>query len=1089
MNKQIVPYFALIFGMFCTGVSAQSVLDSIYFQHIKTGLAQSSATEIYEDSHGFLWIGTPNGLNKYDGTEFQLFEKSVDGESGLNDGYVEDIYEDEEGLLYFGTNKGLNIYDRNINTVKSYPFKSQGQILQTKYIGAISKSGNSLWLGTDNEGVYQYNILTGETKQIIFDDLNKNGPTNRYIVELFPIEHDKLLMITQASVYVINNELQVVSQINGNYNIRSAIRITDYEYLLGSNNGEFIELSVLPDYNLEAKSRSISPGHSVLSMARDAHGNIWLGIENDGLTIYSPRTGEFNKIKVQLSKPNSISSNSIWSIHKASNGVMWLGPFKNGLSFYDPEYFKFKLYKTDPFDPNSLSNNLVNSFLEADDGNLWIGTDGGGLNYWDRKKNRFEVFSEANGKLHADVVLSLLKDNKGQLWVGSWAKGVAIMDPKTKKFKVLNTQNSFLGSNNVTDMLQDKLGRIWIVTLFGGVHVYYPDSGRYQHVSMRSEKDGSETITVARILEDKEGQIWVGSQTAGLFRLAEENDKWIPVHYHSFAKKRPISNDFVNTIVQDRFGDLWVGTQVGLNKFVPETDSFETFTKKDGLINDAIKGIIVDKQGNLWLSTGNGIIKYDEITGTSEHYNIDDGLQGNEFNASSCYLTSDDELVFGGSNGFNIFRPDQVQKRQDVPEVFISGLRIFNKVVEPNDEFGVLKYDISQTDTLELDYHHDVVNFEFHTLTYRHPERVNYAYFLEGFESEWNYVGDDNNATYTNLSPGDYTLRIKSTNSDGVWVDNETSLVLHITPPIWLTWWFQTLVAISLLLAFYLTYRFRVRSLKRYQLKLERKIHERTRELQSKHKKLMKAADELTQKNEEIQRFAYAVSHDLKSPINGIKGITNLIPFEIDMKKHAQMEEYVQYIEDTCDTMSDLIADITKIARIGKIENKNELLNSNHIIRLAQNLVHGRITEKKVNVYIEDKLPSIHGDRNRIIRVFENLIDNAVKYMGEQKDPVIRIEAKQMGDFNRFLVIDNGSGMDDSDLEKLFTPFERFHGSVEGSGLGLFMVKRIIESHEGTIMAESAGKGRGTTFVVSFPVAKQAKNEDADEENKVEINK
>ena len=1052
-------------------------------------MSQSSATEIFEDSHGFLWIGTPNGINKYDGTEFQLFEKSTDGETGLTDGYIEHIYEDEGGLLYIGTNQGLNLYDRKINTVKPYPFKSQGQILQTKYIGAITRTADLLWLGTDNAGVYRYDIKTGETKQILFDEIDKNGPSNHYIVELFPVEHNKLLIITQASVYVINHELQVISQIPEPQNISSAIRKTDYEFLLGSHGGEYIELSVLPDYSLVDKAKMISPGHTILSLAQDPNDNIWLGSENDGLTIYSPRTGEFTKLRAEISKPNSISSNSIWSIHKSNNGVMWLGPFKNGLSFYDPDYYKFKLYKTDPFNPNSLSNNLVNCFMEADNGDLWIGTDGGGMNYWDRDKDHFVTYSKANGNLHTDVVLSLLRDNKNQLWIGSWANGLAIMDLKTKSYRVLNKQNSFLGSNNVTDMLQDRKGRIWLVTLFGGVHVYYPESGRYQHVSVRSEKDGSETITVARLMEDKEGQIWVGSQTSGLFRLIENDDKWVPVHYHSFNKERTISNDFINTMTEDRFGTLWIGTQAGLNKYVPETDSFETFTREEGLKNDAIKGIIADNKGFLWLSTGYGIIKFDEISGISEHYNIDDGLQGNEFNASSCYLTSEEQLVFGGINGFNIFRPDEVEKRKDIPEVFISGLRIFNKPVHPNDEFGVLQYDISQTDTLTLAYDQDILNFEFHTLTYRHPERVNFAYFLDGFETEWNYVENDNHATYTNLSPGKYTLRIKSTNSDGVWIDNETTLVLIITPPFWLTCWFQSLMALIFILSIYLTYRLRVQSLKRYQIKLERKIDERTQELQSKHKKLMAAADELTLKNEEIQRFAYAVSHDLKSPINGIKGITNLIPFEIDFKEHKQMEEYVQYIEDTCDTMTELIADITKIAKLGKIENKNEILNANHIVRLAQNLVHGRITEKKVKVYVDEKLPSILGDRNRILRVFENLIDNAVKYMGDQKDPAIRIEAKSIGESNRFLVIDNGSGMEESELERLFTPFERFHGSVEGSGLGLFMVKKIIESHQGTIIATSEGKGRGATFVVSFPLADKARLKAAETENKLEINK
>ncbi|MEM9000796.1 MAG: two-component regulator propeller domain-containing protein [Bacteroidota bacterium] len=1060
----------LFFALSIVPLTAQSILDTLSFQHIKTGMVQSSVSQIYEDSHGFLWIGTPSGLNRYDGTEFQVFEKSMDGVLGLTDGYVESIYEDIEGSLYIGTNQGLNIYDRKINVVKPYPFLAEGQILRTKYIGAIARSNDFLWLGTDNGGLYRYHIKTGETKQIRFNQIYSDGPSNHYIVEVFPINGNNVLFMTQASVYIINADLQVISQIDQPQNISSVFQISETEYLLGSHNGELVELKVQDNLGLMTKTIPINPGHSILALAQDTHGNIWLGTENAGLSIYSTKTGSIDNLQVQASKPHSISSNSIWSILKAKNGVIWLGPYKNGLSFYDPEYYKFKHYKTDPFNPSSLSNNIVNTFAKADNDNLWIGTDGGGLNYWNRNENTFEVYSLNNGKLHTDVVLSLLNDDQQQLWIGSWAKGLAIMDLNTKNIRLWNKENSFLGSNNVTDMLQDRKGRIWIVTLFGGVHIYYPENGTYEHVSIRSERDGSKIITVARLLEDDKGHIWVGSQTSGLFRLVENNDKWVPVHYHTFHEKRAISNDFINTIVQDNEGTIWVGTQAGLNKYQPETDSFLAITKKEGLVNDAIKGIISDNEGYLWLSTGNGIIRYHSQKGEPIHYGVDDGLQGYEFNAASCYSTNKGELIFGGSNGFNIFTPSAVKKRNDVPEVFISGLQIFNQRVLPNDKFGVLTSDISQTDTLTLSYDHDVVNFEFHALTYRHPEQVHFAYYLDGFETQWNYVGDDKHATYTNLNPGNYTLRIKSTNSDGVWVDNETALFLRIEPPFWKTWWFITLLIAATALGIYLLYYVRVRRLKRYQTKLEQEIDERTSELQLKHKKLIAAADELTVKNEEIQRFAFAVSHDLKSPLNSIKAIASLIPMEMDLAKFPDLLEYVKYIDETTDLMNDLITDITKIAKLGKIENNNEWLNTNEVVELARNMVHGRLNERNAKLYVDKNLPKILGDKNRMVQVFENLLDNAIKYMGSQKNPMVRVESRATEDQNQFLVIDNGSGMDKATLEKLFTPFERFDGSVEGSGLGLYMVKKIIEAHRGTIKAVSEGKDKGTIFIVSLPI-------------------
>lgn len=1078
INVLLIFFAITCLASFCM---AQAPSRQLSLQHIKSGLSQSSATQIFEDSYGFLWIGTPNGLNKYDGTNFQIFERSLDGEIGLTDGYVEKIYEDSQRQLYIGTNQGLNYYNRSLNQIAPYPFRPEAQFLQAKYFGAVTRTHDYLWLGTDNSGVYRYEINTGETKQIIFDEIQKGGPSNHYIVEVFPVGDDKLLIITQASIYLINHNLQVLRQIESPQNLSCAIESDGNTFLLGSHDGELIELSIQRDYSFRTKKTSISQGYSILSLTVDMQNDVWLGTENDGLFIYTPSTGSISHYKQDVAQPNHISSNSIWSMLTAQNGVVWMGPFKNGLSFFDQAYRKFTHIEKDPFSQNSLSNNIVNCFHEDEKGNLWIGTDGGGLNYWDRSENSFQEYSLANGKLHSDVVLSVSKDKWGKLWIGSWAKGLSIFDPVTEEFEVWTKENSFLGSNNVIDIHQDRKGRFWIVTLFGGVHVYYPETGDYQHVSIRSEKDGSEAATVARLLEDHNGTIWIGTQTLGLFRLVENNNRWIPVHYHSIHEKRKISNDFINTMVQDDEGNMWVGTQAGLNKYLSGSDSFLIVNKASGLMDDAIRSIVEDKDGSLWLGTGKGLIRYNPNSDSSVNYNIDDGLQGNEFNASSSYHTAKNELLFGGSNGFNIFRPEDVSKRKDQPKLYISGLKIFNRPVLPNDGFGVLNHDISQVDSITLDYSHNVVNFEFHTLTYRHPERVNYAYFLEEFENEWNYVGQDRHATYTNLSPGNYVLRIKSTNSDGVWNDEEVKLHVSVKPPYWQTWWFRTALISMVVVLVFFAHKLRVKNLEHYQTRLESDIDERTRELQQKQEKLIEVADELSIKNEEIQRFAFAVSHDLKSPLNSIKGIASLIPMEVDIEQNEDLKEYVRYIDETCDTMNNLITDITKIAKLGKIENNLELLDTKEILDLAGNLVVGRLKEKNANLIIDKHLPSIYGDRNRIIQVFENLLDNAIKYMGEQKVPVIKIEAAKDNNKITFKVIDNGSGMNQKDLNKLFTPFERFDGSVEGTGLGLYMVKKIIESHGGNISAFSDGKGKGTTFKVTLPCDRTQRNAISDE--------
>ncbi len=1050
---------------------AQNELDSLSFQHIKTGMSHSSATKIFQDSQGFLWIGTPNGLNKYNGSDFQIFEKSNDSISGLTNSYVESIYEDSEGHIYIGTYEGLNIYDRKLNNVRPFKFKPKGKIIQTKYINSINRTNDFLWLGTFKSGLYRYSIATGETSKLNFETPEKGLPNNNSIIEIFKlVDDDELLIITQGSSYIINSKLEIKKTLGGNKFISSAIKTGPLSFLLGTKEGELLNYEVVNNELVIKKTLSISPGHTILTMEEDTKGNVWLGTENAGLSIYSMYDGSISTIKSSYKKPTSISNNSIWSLCNTRNGVMWMGSFKKGLSFYDSDYYKFEHVALDPFNTNSLSNNIVNCFSEDESGNMWIGTDGGGLNYWNRKENQFQHYNIHNGKLNSNVILCILTDvNEDKLWPGSWANGITIFDTKTQDYEVWTSKNSFLASDNVIDLLKDRKGRIWIATLYGGLQIYNPGTDYYESIDLVSETDGKNVETVARLYQDDSNNIWVGTQTKGIFRLKEGNEGWSVQQYHSASTSKQLSNDYVNTITQDDYGNLWVGTQSGLNKYMPNTNSFKAITKADGLVNDAIKGIVQDEYGALWLSTEMGVVNYNEDNNMLLDYDAYDGLQGNEFNASSSYKTNNYEIVFGGNNGFNIFTSREAEKNKDKPKVLLSGLKIFNKFVYPNDDFGVLKEDISQVDSITLSHEHSVFNIAFHALTLKAAKKVNYAYFLEGFEEDWNYVGNKTSATYTNIDPGNYKLRIKSSNSDGVWNDKETTLFISITPPFWATWWFRSLAIICLIATVSFYYYNKMKKIKHYQAKLERRIDQRTKELQLNQKKLIKAADELSSKNEEIQRFTYAVSHDLKSPLSGIKGIASLIPLEMVMEDFPDMEKYLEMINISCDTMTTLIADITKIAKIGKIENQNELLEGKQIIEDSSILVRGKLEVRKVQLHIPKNLPQIYGDRNRMIQVFGNLLDNAIKYMGDQKNPIIKIKVTDMGDFAKFQVIDNGSGMDAKSLKKLFSPFERFHSDVQGTGLGLYMIKQIVESHGGQIMADSEGKGKGTTFSVTLP--------------------
>ncbi len=1074
MPQNFFRFLSMALISICSFTLQAQLASPITFQHIRQGLSQSSATVLFEDSDGFIWIGTRNGLNKYDGTDFEIFEKSLDGRTGLTHEYIGALYEDNKNL-YIGTNQGLSLYDRTLDRVRPFEFKNEGKKIESKSIKSIAKTKSTLWLGTYADGLYGYHIETGALKHFLVQhEIREGNHNHNHILKVAPLENGRLLVISSSNVLVIDEDLQILKQIPEPENITSVTQWDRNKFLVGTANGSVVELEVNPNSHIQTKKMNISPGFAVLSLAIQNKETIWIGTENNGLFVYSKATGDIEHMVYSMTRPHSIASNSIWSLLSARNGVIWMAPFKNGLSFYDPEFYKFEHIAPDPFDSRSLNHNLVNCFSEDGEGNIWIGTDGGGLNYWNRSTNTFEHYSLKDNNFGTDVVLSLLQTQDDRLWAGSWTNGITIFNIKSKQFEQWNTENSFLRSNHITDLHQDKRGRIWIINLFGGVQVYYPESGKHTDITLVSEPDGSEITSVYSILEEDNGQIWIGSQTSGVFRLIEKHDTWTSVHYHNLDDEKTLSNDFVNSMVQDTEGRVWIGTQGGLNRYLPERDTFLAQTKLDGLKDDAIKGIIADNENNLWLSTEDGITKYSVNTGKTMDYDMGDGLQSNEFNAGSFLTTGKGELIFGGTNGFNIFTPEKVGKRDDRPMVFISGMKIFNRSVTPNDGSGILNKDIGQVDSIHLSYNNSVVDFAFKALTYRHPEKVNYAYFLEGFETEWNNVGNAHHATYTNLDPGNYTLRIKSTNSDGVWADNERRLHITVDPPFWKTWWFRISVIFFVLVCLYILYAIKVRNIKKYQAQLERRIEERTQQLQQQKDKLMAVADELSAKNEEIQRFTFAVSHDLKSPLSNIKGIASLIPLELVMKDFPNLQEYLGLIDVSCDTMSELISDITQIARLGKIENRNEVLDTNEIMKLAKTLISGKLCMEKVQLEIADNLPAIYGDRNRMIQVFGNFLDNAIKYMGNQSNPLISIGFEKDGPINRFWVKDNGSGLDERALKKLFTPFERFHSNVKGTGLGLYMIKQIVLSHGGTISVESEGKGKGTVFILSLPNAEVA---------------
>ncbi|MCJ8271076.1 MAG: hypothetical protein MJK04_16950, partial [Psychrosphaera sp.] len=527
----------------------------------------------------------------------------------------------------------------------------------------------------------------------------------------------------------------------------------------------------------------------IMSIYEDKQGAIWVGTQAGGLNKLDTQRQAFGHVKRHATSPDSLSNNNVWSLYKDSKGILWVGT-DGGLNRYNAETQDFSHFKHQPAKQHSLSSNFINSIVEDREGTLWIGSYGGGLNKYNRDTQRFEHFKHDSSDLNSlsdNLVITLLKDSKNTLWVGTKGGGLNCLD-----------------LNQTNDITAPSAGQSADVGQHSPVVFKH-----YLHNA--SDADSLSHNTVLSIFEDSTGIIWIGTWGGGLNRFdaqAEHFEHFI----HQPSDPQSLSDDTVLTIYEDTKGSLWIGTTGGLNKFDTKTKKFSHYREKDGLANDAVYGILEDAQAHLWLSTNKGLSRFNPVTESFDNYDVNDGLQSNEFTPGARFKGADGELFFGGKNGFNRFFPENIKDDTGSPEVVLTDFLLANQsvVVNPNPQGDRAKFslpkDINALQHLTLTYQQNLITFEFAALHFTNPLKNNYAYQLIGQDSYWVQTDAKNRrATYTNLAPGDYTLRIKASNKDGYWNEQGKSLKITVEPPPWRTWWaysFYSLLVGGMVVAF-----------------------------------------------------------------------------------------------------------------------------------------------------------------------------------------------------------------------------------------------------------------------------------------------
>ncbi len=1048
---------------------------------IQSGLSNNQINCIYKDSTGFLWFGTLSGLNRYDGYNIRNFKHDEIDTSTISDDYINRVFEGPGNKIWIKTQSTYNIYDPLTEKINRHPEKFlQSAGLPSEGLVTILHSGKIYFFIYANAGIYAWlnngtittvnagpgtgvpeSPITGavlDSKNYIWI-VRYNG-----LIEKYDGEQQRNLLRT-----TIFQKQDLQLQFGFEMFIDSQDEIWLYQRNTLSGLYRYSpSRNLIQHYSKESGPAALS-NSAINGVTQDNNGLIWIATDHGGVNILDKDELTVVRLSHEETDNKSVADNVLNTIYKDSEGIVWLGTNKRGISYYDENRNIFPIYHRSGSGITNLPFDDVNAFAEDKKGNLWIGTNGGGLIYFDRTKNQYTQFlhTPANSNsLCNDVVVSLCIDHQQKLWIGTYLGGMDCFDGKKFiHYRHDESNSASLADDRVFSIFEDNNLNLWVGTNNFGLDRFDRDKNVFYHYNTNVPQT-LHSQNVTSVMEDSRGNLWVGTSW-GIDVLDKSSGRFI--HYTDNNSKLSYYN--VNGISEDHAGNIWIATNRGLNVLPKGKNDFVNFFIKDGLPDNTILDILEDDNHYIWVSTKAGISKIQVIQRDNEdlrirciNYNENDGLQGREFNRFAAFKTSSGELIFGGSNGFNLFRPQDINDKSLQPPVILTGFTLFNKEIKVGEvvnKHTILQTSISGTREITLKHNENDFSLEFAALDFTNTAETYYAYMLEGFNKDWIMVnGKSRSATYTNLDPGEYTFHVKASNGDGNWNEKNIRLKISILPPFWKTplayaLYISMMIALLWFARWWIIYREKNRHL----LAAERKESQRMHELD-----LMKI------------KFFTNVSHEFRTPISLI-----LIPIQklISQSQNADTRNQFILIQRNAKRLLNMVNQLLDFRKMEVNELKLHLTETD-IVQFIHEVSFSftDLADKKhiqFNYFSHVDQLVMPFDQDKIERILFNLLSNAFKFTPE--DGTVSVELnlveKEDDSFLEIQVEDSGIGIEPEKQHRIFDRFFQIsipdHILNQGSGIGLSITREFVEMHGGTISVKSELQ-EGSCFTVLLPL-------------------